>query len=531
MPKIEDLSTDEIIDFLRNKDSKSAQAFISEGLFECFKSKGLTISCHKCGSVELKKHDKTPNGTLRLKCECGSVFAVTKNTIFEGTDFTWNEMVTLVDELLHNNTYFDISQKLKRKEPVIWLLALKIMDIVNKFDKPKLKGNIQVDETYVRENQKGSHKLISPIDENHDRPRRKHYHASYSGIKGPEFVDVVCAVDSNGIAYGKCVSYGVLQKRYLKDLENHIERVDYLCSDDLDIYRKWCSEKGWKHYIEPSGYRKERLARGYISTDDVGRTLTEEERKISNSIAREMYQEGVYPRIENITENYSYDDFNTIHYKFNLNLNSVNSLHSDIKEMLYAGNGGVKDAYLPLYLDWLIYKHNYKKINNIHRFTSNDAERILIDICRWSLDNNYSTTREELKNRKLDIPTTTHKEAVELEKEMRKAREVIVVASPDEYGRSKKFEGHNAPYIFNKYKFFNSIRAKRLNEICKLYGINEHLKKKKVDALCNRDDVQTIIFNEVLFANFKTVEEYQDFLNKQPKKRKRGRPKKQIDQN
>lgn len=528
MPKIEDLSTEEIIDFLRNKDNKKAQTFISEGLFECFKQHKLQICCSKCGSIDLKKHDKTPNGTIRLKCSCGNVFAITKNTIFEGTDFTWSEMITLIDELLHNRTYFDIAEKLKRQQPVVWLLAMKIMDVISHFEKPKLKGNIQVDETYVRENQKGSHNLISLIDDKHDRPKRKHYQASNSGIKGPEFINVVCAVDSFGIAYAKCVSYGVLQKRYLKDLENHIERVDYLCSDDLDIYRKWCSDKGWKHYIEPSGYRKERKARGYISTDNIGRTLTEEERKISNAIAREMYEEGVYPRIENIEQKYSYDDFNTIHYKFNLNLNSVNSLHSDIKEMLYAGNGGVKDAYLPLYLDWLVYKHNFKKQKGVRSFTKKDAEEILIELCKWTLENNYSTTRNELKNRKLDIPTTSHKEALELEKAMRKAREVIVVESPDEYGRAKKFEGYNAPYIFNKYKFFNSIRAKRLNEICKLYGIDAQLKKHKVDALCERDDAQRIIFNEILFANFKSIEEYQEFLNKQPKKRKRGRPKKQL---
>lgn len=35
--------------------------------------------------------------------------------------------------------------------------------------------------------------------------------------------------------------------------------------------------KKWKHYIEPSNYRKERQARGYINTYDMYHNLTPEE--------------------------------------------------------------------------------------------------------------------------------------------------------------------------------------------------------------------------------------------------------------
>lgn len=38
----------------------------------------------------------------------------------------------------------------------------------------------------------------------------------------------------------------------------------------------WCKEKKWKHYIEPSNYRKERQARGNRDTYDMYHTLTPE---------------------------------------------------------------------------------------------------------------------------------------------------------------------------------------------------------------------------------------------------------------
>ena len=37
-----------------------------------------------------------------------------------------------------------------------------------------------------------------------------------------------------------------------------------------------------------------------------------------------------------------------------------------------------------------------------------------------------------------------------------------------------------------------------------------------------------VLSQDEIFANFKSIEEYQEFLNKQPKKRKCGRPKKDI---
>lgn len=530
MAEISDFSEDELLAELRNRNAKTAQSFVTETILDKLKENGIEVHCPDCLSIAYKVYNKTPNGTIRYKClECGKTFSATKNTIFEGTDLSWKEMVELILSLLQNSTYQAIATNLDKKKNVIWLLALKIYDVIEKFETPKLSGTIQIDETYVRENQKGSHNLVSLIDENHERKRRKRYIASVAGIKGSEFINIVGMVDDKGIAYAKCVSYGVLSKKYLKEFEEHMENVNYLCSDDLDVYRKWCKDKGWKHYIEPSGYRKERLARGYVLTDDINKTLNKDERELSNKIAREMYEEGVYCRIENSGEKYSYDDFNTIHYKFKLGLNSVNSLHSDIKDMLYAENSGVKDAYLPIYLAWLIYTHNYKKQKNITVFSKKDAEQILIDICKYTIENNYSVTREDLKNRKLDIPKTSHEDTVKYENAIKKAREVIVVAETDMFGLTKKFEG-DIPYVFNKYKFFNSLRAKRLNEICKFYNVNEKYKKDKVKALCSRQDAQEIIFNEVLYANFKTVEEYSEFIKRKPQKRKRGRPRKQKDE-
>lgn len=65
----------------------------------------------------------------------------------------------------------------------------------------KLSGVVQVDETYFRENQKGTMELVNvaPTAVKERKPRLENTHIpSELGIFGPEFACVVTGIDSNG---------------------------------------------------------------------------------------------------------------------------------------------------------------------------------------------------------------------------------------------------------------------------------------------------------------------------------------------
>lgn len=189
-------------------------------------------------------------------------------------------MVKAVHFVINKESVDYISQNLRSTSiPTAnaWLLVMKILYILSKMPKPKLNGVIQVDEKYFRENQKGDHDLVSFLDKTQSRKARRHNYRSECGIFGPEFMNVVCATDSSKHHYAKCVCLGPITENELKNLEGYIDDVSYICTDNLEIYGKWAKSHNWKHYVEPSSFRKERKARGYIDTDNIYKQLSDKE--------------------------------------------------------------------------------------------------------------------------------------------------------------------------------------------------------------------------------------------------------------
>lgn len=65
--------------------------------------------------------------------------------------------------------------------------------------------------------------MISFLDSSKTKKTRRHNYRSECGIFGPEFVNVLCAVDSTGHYYAKCVCFGPMSKKELLDLESKIQ--------------------------------------------------------------------------------------------------------------------------------------------------------------------------------------------------------------------------------------------------------------------------------------------------------------------
>lgn len=90
-----------------------------------------------------------------------------------------------------------------------------------------------------------------------------------------------------------------MTEKELLDLESYIQDVSYICTDNLELYQDWTIRHHWKLYVEPSTFRKERKARGYIDTDNIYRSLSESDYKKDRKINEQLYKEKLYPHIEN----------------------------------------------------------------------------------------------------------------------------------------------------------------------------------------------------------------------------------------
>lgn len=360
------MSDDEILVFLRSckshKMSREIEKLKSINIGEHMEANGIRIECPVCHSIERYNNGLNDSGSQRYKCKkCGKGYTATTNTIFDGCNYSWEEMVKAVKETLNDTTITTSTTSISKnrmKENTIWIIRRKIIRILANMPPEKLEGVIQMDEKYFRETQKGSRSLVNMLEPDKNRKRRKNRQASKAGIFGPEFVNVLCAVDEHGYWWAKPVFLGPMGLDELKQIETFLERVSYICSDAYSIYSVWCAENKYKHYIEPSTYRRERKLRGYVDTDDMYKTLTQEEYEKDKKINESLYRDGIYPHIENPDRKLSYDEFCAIRYKFNLTINGVNSCHS-ILESNWSGTRVGSTDYIADFIGKEVFLHNY----------------------------------------------------------------------------------------------------------------------------------------------------------------------------
>ena len=113
MPDIERMSMREVIDFLRNNDYKTSNTANSIFIEIHFLDFGIHPFCPVCGSQKSVLNRKNKSGVSQYKCKCGKRYTALTNTIFEGTDYTWDEMVNDVHMVINKESVDYIALNLR----------------------------------------------------------------------------------------------------------------------------------------------------------------------------------------------------------------------------------------------------------------------------------------------------------------------------------------------------------------------------------------------------------------------------------
>ena len=361
-------------------------------------------------------------------------------------------------------------------------MALKTYHCYGYMPMPILSGVVQVDETFVRESQKGSRHLKSTISQIDVRKPRYGRQSSKYGVMGSEFATVVTAVDNRGYCICKVASLGKLSTDFFYDLfHDHLDSSAFHCSDANIIYEDYCQVTNTPHYVHPSNFLKVIGNKGYViqATDEF-------EKRANNKILGNLYYEGVTDKITN-REEILFDKFNDIKYQNSLSLARVNELHNDIKRFINRNMTNVSTKHLQDYIGYFTYIRNWR-IEHGHYPTSK-AEAIFIEI----LKTKKNLTSSEVRQKELVLPKPSSRYMEVLKAETKKARTAI----DNPYF---KFNEEDGVYSFNKREYLLDLPKSRLFEIAKECHLTKYRKLAHwslVSLILKQDNIHDIIYQQL----------------------------------
>lgn len=139
------------------------------------------ITCPFCGSTNYVKNGARQEMQKYICKNCQGNYTLTTNTFMDGTTWTWEVWVRFVHMIINSNSLDDMIDTLEKDFQLpgisrmsVFLARHKLIHAMSLMPKPTLSGVIQADETFFRENQKGTRtdmgkKLINVIPQIVDR--------------------------------------------------------------------------------------------------------------------------------------------------------------------------------------------------------------------------------------------------------------------------------------------------------------------------------------------------------------------------
>ena len=473
-------------------------------------------ACPSCNSNNFVKNGSR-YGLQRYYCKnCKTTFSVTTDTFMEGTTWTWEVWVKLVQMTVNNyslDAMLDTLEKdydlvgLNRKS--VHLARHKLLYAMSLMPKPTLTGIVQVDETFFRENQKGTRtdlgkKLINVLPKSVEvRLPRRGYSPSRMGVLSPEYACVVCAVDNSNHAISIITSMGKADPAmFIDHFDQYFKDITYLCSDGSPLYKDYCVLKSIPHYVRPSSFVGNLRKAGYIagvrsqSDDDAVKELYTKNKKI----AAQLYTDGVLDFIET-ANSMPFNEFCKIKYEYGLNLSRVNAFHNYLKLNLEKETTGVATKSLPAYVDAFTFLYNWRHDHKTTLSSMKDAEILLTELVK----NKNAFTLNDMKKRDFYIaPKPTGRYLALLDKATKEMRRKTD-------NKFFKFDEEDRVISFDHRKYIKETTVGKLRPYGKKYGIKGYTRMKHwalYSAIMDlpKEDIEDIVCD--LISNDKTYSIY-----------------------
>lgn len=490
---------------------KEMDSIVIQSLEEKLLELEINTLCPDCDVVYRSKSDIVKygkRGSVQVfKCKkCGKKFTLFSGTILEKTKWHWDIWLKVLELVLNDYPIHAIQHVLINdlgcagiNYKTVWLWRMKLIHAMASIEPPVLTGVVQVDETFVRESQKGSRNLVSFLDKEDVRKARYGYRPSKLGSLGPEFATIVAAVDNRGYCVCKVSSLGGLtQERFDILFDDYIDSPSYLCTDANTVYNDFCEWRNIPHYVRPSNYSKILEQNGY-ETPDYSSPVKAEKTKANNlKILQKLYEADVIDKIANRGK-LSFEEFNEIKTQNKLSLGRVNELHSDIKKFIYADKANVSTKYLQDYIGYFTFRRNWRVSHGHYPTSAKDAEEIFIEILKAKV--NYTVS--DVEKQEIEFPKPSGRKVGELKKQTYAARK----ASGN---KSFKFNSEDGFISFNKREFLLEQPKYRLFEIAKELGLKKYRKLAKwsiATMIMKADNCDEVIFKYINDHRLNPVDE------------------------
>ena len=446
----------------------------------------VNCTCPKCKSSIIVKNGKRPNGIQEYKCkDCGTKFTKFTNTILEKTRWHWDIWIKVLEMTINNFSIKKMVNVLEKdygctniNEKTVWLWRMKLIHSIANLPQPKLTGNIQIDETFIRESQKGSRNLVSYI-KGEERIARYGLNPSKYGIMGSEFATITTAIDNKGYSVCLVSCLGKLSSELFVDLfDEYLESPSYICTDSNSIYNKYCELNNIAHYVKPSNYDK------ILNEYDYFNKNNEDKEKL----LLKLYNEDKIDKILN-KGRLNYLEFKGLKSKNRLSLARVNELHNEIKKFINVNKTNVSTKYLNDYILFFNYIRNYKVRNGNYPSSKKDVEKIFIEILTQKV--NY--TINDINNKQLYLPKPTGKYMAMLKEETEKLKILT--------NNTFTFNDEDNVATFNKREILFNIPKYKLYELAKHYKIKKYKKLAKwclASLLLKQSDIDNLLYKVIL---------------------------------
>lgn len=380
------------------------------------------------GEQNIVKNGKYKNGMQRFRCKaCKRNFNRLTNTFLAETMYSFDYWVELV--------WLELNLMSLKKEQknltsgsftsvvypsTLWSQRMKLMAATHDLQ-PVLSGIVEIDECHIREAQKGENTLVNYLNPKEERKARYTYKPSMKGVKGAEFVTIVCAVDNSKNYFSFVSGFGAVKKDiFQKHVVPHIQDAIWLCSDGNVLYTEYSQSIGLPHYVKNSQYS------------------TRYKECKTDKDKENYYKKGLLDYILNYDNRMTYKKFQKVRDDNHLSIAHVNEFHKDIKYNLEDTKNGINLEYVQFYMDWITYLKNIANELGMVPTTKSHAEYILIDLLKKS---SKTYTIQNLRSLSgSTLPKPSRQFTATLVKETEKIRNVSgnknYVFTPEDIGES-----------------------------------------------------------------------------------------------